>query len=226
MRVLDPAIITALSQRVLVLRYFYWITVVSRSDGSPTSFGYWSDSGTITASVVDGRSGSTESRDFYGLGNGISPSDVPLTADVTIRNLTLTLPHLDSIVQSMVRTYDARNAPMQRYVGFFDPSTRELIAAPQADFVGYVDGAPIETPAENQEGSITLNCVSTTRELTRANAQVRSNDSQILRSATDNFYDYTAVVGGWIINWGQNSTQPVLAPTTPKFGANPGGAIA
>ncbi len=95
-----------------------------------------------------------------------------------------------------------RGAPMQLYRGYFDSATRVMAAAAKPRFVGYVDGAPIVTPKEGEEGSITLHCVSTTRELTRTNAEVRSHESQLARAAGDAFYKDVGVVGDWDIAWG------------------------
>jgi hypothetical protein len=72
-------------------------------------------------------------------------------------------------------------------------------------FVGYVDEATLETPAEGGEGSFTLKCVSTAQELTRYNPDLRSNESQLLRAPGDTFYADTATVGDLTIFWGSTS---------------------
>ena len=160
---------------------------------------------TVTAAVKDGRTGSTVTRDFRGLGQALQIGKIPLTCDLTIRSVDIELPHLDVIVEQLVRTYDVRGAPMQIYRGYFDPATRVLVAAAKPRFVGYVDGAPIVTPKEGGEGSITLHCVSTTRELTRTSSEVRSHESQLARTnGADDFYQDVGVVGDWDIAWGVN----------------------
>lgn len=205
MRFLDAAEIAAIQARTIVARDFLWVTAKDRTTGALTSSGYWNDHGTVTADVVDGRTGVTESRSFYGVGMALSIGSIPLTADVTVRSVDITLPHIDTVVQGLVRTTDVRNAPMQLYRGYFDPVTRALVAAAKPRFVGYVDTAPIFTPKENDEGSLTFTCVSTTRELTRTSNEVRSDESQQKRSAGDGFYKDTSVVGDWQLFWGQAS---------------------
>ncbi len=202
MRDLDSAEVTALAGRTVVARDLLWVTAKNRSTGADQSLGFWNDAMTVTASVKDGRTGSTVNRDFTGVGAALQVGKIPLTSDITIRNVDIELPHLDSIVEQLVRTYDVRGAPMQLYRGYFDSATRVMVAAAKPRFVGYVDGAPIVTPKEGEEGSITLHCVSTTRELTRTNAEVRSHESQLLRAAADAFYKDVGVVGDWDIAWG------------------------
>lgn len=204
MRFLDAAELAAIQARTVVARDFLWVTAKDRATGSPTSSGYWNDHGNVTADVVDGRTGSTESRTFYGVGAALSIGSIPLTADITVRSFEITLPHLDAIVQDLVRTTDVRNAPLQLYRGYFDPTTRALVAPAKPRFVGYIDLAPIETPKESDEGSITFTCVSTTRELTRTSLEVRSYESQLQRNAGDAFYKDTSVVGDWQLFWGQS----------------------
>lgn len=208
MRDLDPEEIAAIQARTVVARDFVWITALDRDTGEPVSQGFWNDVRTVTAAVKDGRTGVTESRDFVGIGGALQVGSIPLTADITVRSVDVELPQLDNIVQLLVRGYDVRGAPMQIYRGYFDPATRVLVAAAKPRFVGYVDGAPIVTPAEGGEGSITLKCVSTTRELTRTSSEVRSHESQLARTGgADDFYIDTGVVGEWDIAWGQNRGQ-------------------
>ena len=202
MRAIDSAELTAIAARTVVARDFLWVTAKDRTTGADASYGFWNDVRTVAASVVDGRTGSTESRTFIGVGMALVIGSIPLTSDITIRNVDIELPQIDDFTQLLVRGYDVRGAPMQIYRGYRDPDTRALVAAAKPRFVGYVDGAPIVTPKEGGEGSITLHCVSTTRELTRISSESRSRESQLARAAGDLFYADTGVVGDWDIAWG------------------------
>lgn len=202
MRDLDAAELVAIAARAVVARDLLWVTAKNRDTGADQSLGFWNDVMTVTASVKDGRTGSTVSRDFRGVGAALQVGKIPLTSDITIRSVDIDLPHIDSIVEQLVRTYDVRGAAMQLYRAYFDPATRSMVATAKPRFVGYVDGAPIVTPKEGEEGTITLRCVSTTRELTRTNAEARSHESQLLRAAGDTFYKDVGVVGDWDIAWG------------------------
>jgi hypothetical protein len=223
MRALDSAELAAITQRGIVARDFVWVTAKDFTTGDPFSAGFWSDAVPVTCDVVDGRTGVTQSRDFYGVGNAMDIGSIPLTADVTVRSVDIELPAIDAVVAILVRGYDVRNAPMQLYRGYFDPATRVLLAAAKPRFVGYVDGSPIITPAEGGNGSVTLNCVSTTRELTRASTESRSFESQQARTGgSDAFYKDTAVVGDWILFWGVAGGTPALSPTATPAGSGSG----
>jgi hypothetical protein len=223
--------IAAIQSPTVVARNMLWVTAKNRSTQADESMGFWNDVMFVTASVKDGRTGAIVNRDFLGVGMALTIGSIPLTSDITIRSVDIDIPYLDSTVAQLVRGYDVRGAPMQLYRGYFDPATRIMVAPAKARFIGYVDGSPIVTPKEGGEGSITLHCVSTTRELTRTSSEVRSRESQLLRSAGDLFYADTGVVGEWTLFWGVANT-PIAgagsstggAATTPATGS--GGTIA
>lgn len=203
MRALDAAEISAIQARTVVAREFLWVTARNRDTGAPESRGLWNEVFDATVQVRDGRTGAIESRAFHGVGGALAIGPVPLTSDITVRTVEIALPHIDDVVELLVRGFDVRGAPMQAYRGYLDPATRALVAPAKARFVGYVDGAPIVTPAEGGEGSVTINCVSTTRELTRTTPDVRSHESQLARTGgTDHFYADAGVVGQWEMIWG------------------------
>jgi hypothetical protein len=205
MRDLDAAEIAAIQARTVVARSLVWITAIDRDTGAPVAQGFWNEVRDLPMPVKDGRTGAIVSRDFRGIGEALKVGSIPLTSNITIRSVDIELPQIDEIVQLLVRGYDVRGAPLQIYRGYFDPATRVLVAPAKARFVGYVDGAQITTPKEGEEGSVTLRCVSTTRELTRVNPEVRSHESQLARSGgADDFYKDTGVVPEWVIAWGQS----------------------
>lgn len=194
----------ALQQRRLVARDFIWFVVRNRSTGAPVTDGYWSDIGTITADIIDPDSGVVVSRTFYGAGSLISISDVPLVSSLTVQNITVTLSQVADRVNDLVRTYDCKQARVEIYRGLFDVATRQMVDPATPRFVGTVDEAPITTPAENEDGSVVLTCTSNTQELTRSNPDTRSDPSQRIRSATDNFFNDVTVVGNWQQFWGKS----------------------
>lgn len=192
----------ALQARRLVARDFLWFAVKDRTTGAPVYDGYWSDVGTYTANVVDPETGGTTSRQYFGSGTLISVSDIPVVSNLTVQNITITLSQVADRVNNLVRTYECKQGRVELHRGMFDYSTRALVAPATPRFVGYIDTIDIQTPKENSDGGVVLTCTSHTQELTRANADTRSDASQRLRSSTDDFYHDTAVVGTWQIFWG------------------------
>jgi hypothetical protein len=201
----------AIQARRLVPRDFIWLIARDRTSGAPVAEGVWSGQGTFNAAVLDPHTGGSQERQFFGSGSLVSVGDITLVQGITVQNLTITLSGVDAGVNDYVRTYDLKQAEIQIFRGFLDPDTRLLVAPATPRFVGFIDDAPITTAKENNPGSITITATSNTQELTRANSDTRSDASQRLRSATDNFYQDTAVVGTWQIFWGQASG-PVVSP--------------
>ena len=206
MRYYPPDILAALASRRLVARDFIWIIVRDRETGSPVSDGYWSDVGQITCEVINPNTGSPVERTFYGAAGLISISDVPSVSTLTVQTVSVRMSQVADRVNDLLRTYDAKQAQIQIFPGaLFDPETRELVAPPEPEFVGFVDKIEIKTPSENEEGGVYMTCVSHTQEMTRSNPDTRSDASQKLRSATDNFFQDAAVVGDWELFWGKSS---------------------
>ncbi len=203
MRSLSSEILAALKARKLVARDFLWIVARNRETGAPVPDGYWSDVGPITTQVISPETGAAVSRKFYGAGALISISDIVLTSNITVQNVTISLSQVSERVNALLRQYDVKQAPVEIFRGLFDPETRVMVAPAEYRFVGFVDKAPVKTPAEGQNGNVTLTCASHTQELYRSNTDTRSDASQRLRSATDNFYQDTTVVGEWEFFWGK-----------------------
>lgn len=203
MRDISAANYDALQSRQLVARDFIWFVVRDMTSGDPVTDGYWSDIGDISADIIDPDTGGTETRTFVGAGSLISISDIPLVSNLTVQNITVTLSQVADRVNELVRGYDCKQGRVEIYRGLFDPLTRQMVAPAEPRFVGFIDEAPITTPKEGDSGDVTLTCTSNTSELTRFNTDTRSDASQQLRSAGDDFFTDVAVVGAWQQFWGR-----------------------
>lgn len=200
---LDSAEITALQQPVIDARNFVWITAREReSPFAAYNFGFWSDGGPFTGNVKDALTGSTVSRSFAG-GGLVSVGSIPRTSDLAVRRVEVVLSAIDSDAEAAFRTYSIRQAPIQIYRGLFTPGTFNLVAPAKPAFLGFVDEAPVITPAEGGAARVTLRCVSHTVELTRKNPAVRSHESQQARAPGDDCYKDVGTVGDWEVPWGE-----------------------
>jgi hypothetical protein len=204
MRVIPASTQALLEARSLVTRDFLRITGRVRATGAPISEGFWSDIGNISAQVVDADTGLVATYDFTGVGSLISIDAIPMVSNLTVQSVGVKFSHLDDRINELLRVYDLRQAKVEIYRGEFDPQTMAMVEPAVARFVGYADGAPVETPAEGGEGSFTLDCVSTAQELTRSNPDMRSHESQILRASGDAFFQDVTSVGDLVIFWGGN----------------------
>ncbi|RJG46496.1 hypothetical protein [Mesorhizobium sp. DCY119] len=219
MRNISAANLAALQARALVARDFLWITARDRDTGATFPYGFWSDVGDVSAPVLNPNTGLSVTRNFEGSGTLIQISDIPLVSNLTIQNVTIQMSQLDPAVENIVRGYDLKQAGVEIYRGLLSLETRQIVAPAFCRFVGFVDTVEITTPKENDVGSIVLTCASHTQEMTRGNPDTRSNDSQKIRSATDNFFADVTVVGEQEHFWGrQKGKISVSAPTRKMTG--------
>lgn len=216
MRSLSPDVLAALAARRLVARDFLWLVARERESLADMPVGFWSGLGNVEAAVVHPDTGAADVRSFYGSGTLISVSEIPLVSTLEAQNVTIVMSQIDDLVEEAVRRYDCKQARVEIYRGLFSPETRLMVAPAEPRFIGFVDTIEITTPAENEAGSVTLTCASHTQEMTRFNPDVRSDASQRLRGATDNFFQDAATVGEWEHFWGQ--TRGTVATVSSNIG--------
>lgn len=164
--------------------------------------GYWGYPETVATNVIDGETGATVSRTFDGDGALLQVDPIPMRIGLEVRTISVVLSQIHPGVQTLVRGHDTRNAKVQIYRGFFDPATFLLVEEPRRRWLGQVNHAPIATPSVGDEGSIALDVVSHTRELTRVNTAMKSDETQKLRSG-DRFRRYSGVAATWPFWWGE-----------------------
>lgn len=209
MRDYSTATRAALSERRLIARDFLWLKMRTLDTGAPFEYGFWSGVGNVAADVVDVTTGLTVARNFEGAGSLISIGDIALVSNLSVQSVEIRLSQVDDNVNAIIRGYELRQAGVEIFRLLFSPETRRPVAAEKPRFFGFVDVVRIVTPKEGEEGGISLSCVSHTQELSRNNPDTRSHESQLLRSATDDFFRDTAAVGDWELFWGQRSGKVV-----------------
>ena len=212
-RYISPENHAALQARQLVARDFLWLVVRDRETGFPVTEGLWSDVGNVSAQVINPDTGLVDTRDWYGSGTLVAIDDIPMVANLSVQNVNIRLSQIDDRINDLVRLYDAKQGRVEIYRGLFDPASRQMVAPAECRFVGFIDQIEIQTPSENEEGSVTLTCASHTQEMTRGNPDTRSDASQRLRHPTDNFFQDASTAGEWAIWWGSVQGQ---VPTQPK----------
>lgn len=201
-RYISPENLAALQQRQLVARDFLWLVVRDRATGAQVTDGLWSDVGNVSAQVIDPDSGATVTRDWYGSGTLVAIDDIPMVSNLSVQNVNIRLSQIDDRINDLIRAYDAKQGRVEIYRGLFDPASRQMVAPAECRFVGFIDQIEVQTPSENEEGSVTLVCASHTQEMTRSNPDTRSDATQKLRSSNDGFYEDSSTAGEWEFFWG------------------------
>lgn len=223
MKTISSANQTALAARRLMPRDFLSITARNRSTGLPETVNFWSDLANVSALVIDPDTGLSSLRDFRGAGSLIQISDIPAVAGVTVQQVTIQLSQLDEQVEEAVRLYDIKQGRVEIHTGLLDPDSRKLVDPAEPLFVGFVDDVRIVTPAENEDGGVTITCTSHTQEMARSNPATRSHADQQVRWVGDAFFIDAAVVSEWDHYWGavgSNATQVQTERPKGLFGWN------
>lgn len=199
----DPAIVAYLLERKALVKYnLFWITAKHRDTGSLAEFGMWDGPDNQNIAVLSPITGTEIVRPYTSFGAMLAMDNIPLVSDLTIRNIKVSLSHLNLEVQEAFRQYDPRLAPVEIHRIYLDQDTMLPLAAAQPRFVGYVNEAPIERPAVGGEGSMAVTCVSHTRQLTKTNPGKRSDETQKRRSG-DRFRKYSTIAGDVSYWWGE-----------------------
>ena len=206
MRIIPASTQVMLEAQTLVSRDFMRITGRVRATGAPITENFWSDIGDVNAQVVNANTGLVEAYDFKGVGALIGLDPIVMVSNLTVQSVDLHFSQLDDRINELLRVYDIRQAAVEIYRAEYDPDTMRMVEPAEPRFVGFVDGAPVETPAEGGEGSIKLNCVSSAQELTRSNPDMRSHESQQVRAPGDDFYQDVTNVSDLVIFWGKFGT--------------------
>lgn len=216
-RYISPENLAALQDYRLVARDFLWLVVRRRDNGAPVTEGLWSDVGNVSAQVIDPDTGFAVSRDWYGAGSLVSIDDIPMVSNLSVQNVQISLNQIDDRINDLIRLYDAKQARVEIFRGLFDPDSRQMVAPAECRFVGFVDQIEVKTPSENEAGYVMLSCASHTQEMTRSNPDTRSDNSQKLRLANDNFFVDTSTAGEWEIFWGSEKGKVPSQPPRKKF---------
>ena len=178
-------------------------------------FGFWNGRGDVTLAVTEGITAETVNRDFTASGAVLKVEDIPVSDNLQVVAATVTLSQLNADVENAVRAFDMRNAPIQIYRALFSSANPRLLLAPaRCRFAGFVNAAPIATPAVGGEAAVTLTCTGCTNELTRTNTDLRSDESQQRRSPGDAFFKYVAATGQIQVFWGteKSNAMPTNQP--------------
>lgn len=201
MRSFDSNTIAAIAKPSTVLRTFLYIRGKD-SEGDPATFGFWNDSESVNVSVTSAIDGASDSRTYLGDGAVLSVPPVPVTIGLEARTIEFGLSMLHSSVESMLYDNNIRHAVTEVHRGYFDISTRQLVAAPFPSFLGKVNGASVRSDGPDGGRVMTLRLVSNARELTLKNPGLKSDETQKLRSG-DRFRRYTGAAGTYKTWWGE-----------------------
>lgn len=197
MREYDAATLAALQTRDGVrIRILIWVTARNRTTGLPEAMGLWT--GAQDRSFTIG----AESRLYVGAGTVMEVPPIKIAAGLQVRMQRFTLSPLSAQVADLIRSYDARLAPIEIHRALFATGDGALIAPPHLVWRGFIDEAPVKQPEPGGTATCEISAASSARLLTRTLHLKQSDATQRLRS-DDRIRRYADVSGSVDVFWGE-----------------------
>ena len=178
-------------------RILVWIRAKRWDTGATEAVGFWSgeDDATFAIAGVD--------RLYHGAGGLLGIDDLTLETGLDVRTLQIWFATAAEEVVDAVRGYDLRLAPVEVHRVLTGPLTHAPIAEPHRIWRGWVDGAPLTTPAIGGEGGrVTLTVASAAMALTRR-LSAKYSDASMSRRGGDRLFRYADVSGKTPVYWGE-----------------------
>lgn len=184
-----------LARASVMPRWLLWISAKEFGTLAAAPVGLWSGEDNLTF-TIDG-----SPRVYQG---GLSRFEVePITyaAGLDVRTLQISFAANAPETEDVVRGYVIRLAPVELHLALLDPDTTDLIDV-QPMFRGFINRAPLTTPAQGGGDTVTIEMVSRMRTLALPGpALKKSNAAQRLRSATDEFRQYASIAKEVPVEW-------------------------
>lgn len=213
MRSIASDILTQLAKRTgIKVRLSIWITARNRTTGLPETIGIWNGDDTVVLNIGG------QDRIYYGAGGLLDFDELKQEKGIVIHRLVGRFSAISAEIETALREYNSKFARVECHMIFYNPETDNVIASPYRFFKGWIDTAPIKTPAKGGQGVATINMVGHARILTRLISIKRSDANQRKRDTNDRFFENVSVTGTIITPWGQAG----VASASPGASVNTG----
>jgi hypothetical protein len=173
-----------------------WVEARNRTSGLVETLGLWTGAQDRTFTIAG------QPRSYVGAGGLAGVPPITMQVGLAVRMQQLRLAPVTAEVVQLIRGYDARHAPVEVHVAFFEPRTRTLIEEPTRVFKGYIDAINISEGVSGGESSCEVTVASSARALTRTLPLRRSDEVQ-KRKGGDRFRKYADISGSVDVWWGQ-----------------------
>lgn len=210
MRVYTASELTYLQNREgYVAKALLWFSARNRSTGAIETMGLWTGDDDMIFNIGG------EARTYLGAGNIVALDPIVMQIGLIVRTQRLQLPSFPEAIQQLILGYDLGLAPAEIHRAMFYPDTGAMVADPKRVWKGFVDRAPLPTPALDGEAPAEIILTSAARQLTRGLTLTYSNQIQRLRG-DDRLLRYSSVAGVVRTPWGATMPQePAPKPAPP-----------
>lgn len=197
MRQIDPAIAAHRASRSAnIAHVLIWIAARNRQTGAIETLGLWTGDDHYKF-IIDG-----EARLYYGAGAVLECDPIEAATGLDVRNHEIRLSSASPEVLAAILGYNPRFAPVEIHRAEFDVNGA-LIAAPERNFRGWIDGSPFTWPEIGGEQDLRVQLVSEARGLTLFSGATKSDACQSRRGGC-RFRRYGSVSDTVEVAWGEH----------------------
>lgn len=184
-----------LSRVGVMPRWLLWVAAKEFGTLAAAPLGLWNGEDDLEFTI----GGSP--RTYLGALSRFEVEPITYGTGLDVRTLQLTLAANAPETEDLVRGFVIRLAPVELHLALFDPATTDLIDV-QPMFRGFVNRAPLSTPAMGDGDSVTFELVSRMRTMALPGPALKKTDqSQRLRNSGDSFRQYGAVASEVATEW-------------------------
>jgi hypothetical protein len=184
-----------LARAAVMPRWLLWVEARAFGTLAAAPVGLWTGEDDLTFTI-----GGT-ARVYQGALSRFEIAPITHAAGLDVRALEITLAANAPETEDLVRGLNIRLAPVELHLALLDPITTGLIDV-QPMFRGFINRAPLSTPARGGGDSVTLELVSRMRTLALAGPALRKTDqAQRIRDPADAFRQYGSIAAEVQTEW-------------------------
>lgn len=184
-----------LARSAVMPRWLLWVAAKEFGTLASAPLGLWNGDDDLSFSIAG------SPRTYLGALSRFEVEPITYATGLDVRTLSITLAANAPETEDLVRGFIIRLAAVELHLALLDPQTTDLIDV-QPMFRGFVNRAPLSTPAQGGGDSVTIELVSRMRTMALPGpALKKTNQSHILRDATDDFRQYGATAGEIVTEW-------------------------
>ena len=176
-----------LARSAVMPRWLLWVAAKEFGTLTAAPVGLWNGEDNLTFTIGGA------SRVYQGALSRFEIEPITYGTGLDVRTLQITLAANAPETEDLVRGFVIRLAAVELHLALLDPVTTDLIDV-QPMFRGFINRAPLSTPAMGGGDSVTLELVSRMRTLALPGPALKKTDSAMrLREATDSFRQYGSI---------------------------------
>jgi hypothetical protein len=176
-----------LARQAVMPRWLLWVAAKEFGTLTAAPVGLWTGEDNLTFTIGGA------SRVYQGALSRFEIEPITYGTGLDVRTLQITLAANAPETEDLVRGFVIRLAAVELHLALLDPVTTDLIDV-QPMFRGFINRAPLSTPAMGGGDSVTLELVSRLRTLALPGPALKKTDSAMrLREATDSFRQYGSI---------------------------------